>query len=106
MGEQGAVLEHHSDSPPFWRDECLIVTQDPVAEEDRSGPLAFQPGDGPQESGLAAAAGPEERYHLTGRHLERDVVEDRWPVIGHREVGHREALGYGPGDSRPLVQHA
>src|SRR6185437_991200 len=75
--EQGVVLEHQAD-PAVARRHVGHVT--PV-QCDTAVVDSRQAGNGAQQSALAASAGPEENEELTVADVERNIVDDGYPLI-------------------------
>ena len=73
MAKQGIVLEHEADvALAHMEIRGILATDDDVA---RVGLL--QPGDDPQQGGLAATGGAEQRHQLTVMKVEVDVCQRR-----------------------------
>ena len=69
--EGGVVLEHEADAALLRRPAGDVLAVD----EDRAHVGRLEPGDDPEQRGLAAAARAEERGERSRRDLHRDVVE-------------------------------
>ena len=82
VAEQLAVLEQQREAALVGR----YAGQVGAVPAHRPGGERLEPGDGPQQRGLAAARGPEHGQHLPVGQLEVDVDHGRHPVVGHRDV--------------------
>ena len=87
VGEQGVVLEHEPDAPSVRRQVGHVGP----ADKDTTGTGALEAGHATQHGGLPAPRGTKQRHDLTGRHLERHVVDRRTFVT--READHEVANG-------------
>ena len=86
LGEELPVLEHQGEAT-LVRGHAGEVGAAPA---DGAGGGLLQPGDRPQQRGLAAARRPEDREDVTPRHLQRHVVDGGGPGEGHGEIGELE----------------
>jgi hypothetical protein len=95
-GDQVVGLEHEADAVPAQaRQRVLVEAGDLHAvQHDGAGGGPVEPGDEPEQRGLAAAGGPGDRHHLARVHVEAYAVEDRHcpPATAkpHHEVAHLE----------------
>ena len=64
VGEQRAVLEHHADAAPVGLDPGAVPGDHPAADRHGAGVGHLEPGDDPEQRGLARAARAEQRHHL------------------------------------------
>ena len=71
VAEQGVVLEHEPDLALAHRLGGRVL----AVEVDRALIGRLQPGDDPEQRGLARSGGPEQRHQLAARHVEAHVVE-------------------------------
>jgi hypothetical protein len=71
--ERRVVLEHEAHVAPL---RCQAGGV-PAVDRDGTGVRPLQPGDDPQQRGLAAAAGPEQRGQRSGRDGDADVAQHR-----------------------------
>ena len=73
MREQRQRLEHHTEIALVGRHRRDVL----VVEQDRAGARRLEPGDHPEQRGLAAAGRPEQAYERAVRHGEADGVDRR-----------------------------
>ena len=83
------VLEYHRQPALAWRQPGNVAAADRYA----AGGLRLQPGDDPQQSGLAAARRTEQGQKLSVRNLEvdtlqRDKAPERLGDIVDDDIGH------------------
>ncbi|MNE04034.1 hypothetical protein D3C80_965560 [compost metagenome] len=71
MAEQRVMLEHET-HPAIARMHMADVG---AVEAQLAAALVFQPGDNAQQRGFAGARRPQQRHHLTGGNIERDIVQ-------------------------------
>ena len=91
--EEREVLEHHAHASLLGGDEGIVVGDHDAVEADGSGIGALETGDEAQGGGLAAAAGPEQREHFAGIHIDVDGIRrDHRPET----LRERAALHHGP----------
>src|SRR5690606_3456359 len=73
--EQGALLRHHRHPPPLRGDVHARASHQAVPDADLTGVYPFEAGHAPQQGGLAAAGGPEDRGECPGRHIQVEAVQ-------------------------------
>src|SRR5262249_6351073 len=75
MRPQRIGLEHHADAAVFRRQRKARRADDLVRQPDRAGIGWFEPPHQPQQRGLAAAGGPEQRKELAISDREADALD-------------------------------
>ena len=71
VAEQRIVLKHEAHAPVAR----VHVADVGAVEAQLAAALAFQPGNDAQQRGLAGTGRPEQRHHLAGSNIERDIVQ-------------------------------
>jgi hypothetical protein len=64
MGEKGTLLEDHANAAVFWRKTLAADINRLAADGDDAFIRLFKPGNQPERSGFAAAAGAQQRHYL------------------------------------------
>src|SRR5690242_3191750 len=75
MGEQTAILGDIADMAMFRLDMDRAVGDDPIADANRAAVGALEAADQPQQRGLAAARGAEDRNEAAGDDVEVDAAQ-------------------------------
>src|SRR5690606_24230558 len=73
MGEQRVILEHHADAALFRCQGEAAAGNDLAGQLDLALLHGFEPGDGPQRGGLAAAGGAEQAADVAGVEVQVQV---------------------------------
>ena len=84
--EEGQVLEDHPHPAPLRGKREARAAHRPPAQENLAGLHRFEAGDGPQQGGLAAAAGPEQAADPSDPQPQADLPHHRRALVGDRDV--------------------
>ena len=99
--EQGTVLRHQSDVAALGGHVDPVADHQPAGETHRAGVGSVEPGDHPQERGLARARAAEHRDQRADRHVQVDPAQDRRPGVARDESRHHQRGRLLRGDRRP-----
>ncbi len=67
-----------------------------AVEADMPAGLMFQTGDNTQQSGFPGARRPQQRHHLPGRDIQRDIVQHLGATKGLLNIGNLNAHDFPP----------
>ena len=92
VAEQGVVLEYKTHFTVAGMQTAYVRT----VEADMSAGLVLKPGDNTQQRGFTGARRPQQRHHLSGRDIQRDIIQHLGATKRLLNIGNLNAHDFPP----------